>query len=25
MPRWIAGPRALADHLRGVSELAPED
>src|SRR5207247_8769210 len=25
MPRGIARPRALADHLRGVSELAPED
>src|SRR6266545_1350792 len=25
MPRRIAGPRALADHLRKPSELTPED
>src|SRR5207245_10529155 len=25
MDRWIAGPRALADHLRSGSELASED
>ena len=25
MPRGISGPRALADHLRSGSELAPED
>src|SRR6266516_4923628 len=25
VPRRIAGPRALADHLRKFSELAPED
>src|SRR5512132_599499 len=25
MPRRIAGPRALADHLRKLSELTPED
>src|SRR6266513_2477691 len=25
MPRRIAGPRAVADHLRKLSELTPED